>query len=92
MGTLVYLSRGTTKHPHQNKQLPTLDRVYMCVYTANVNVCTAYPLMLKIGRFLLKDKAKRFKSNMSATTEYAYSHRSRTKIGKKLKRLKCGIG
>ena len=73
MGTLVYLVRGIAKHPHRNKQLPTLDRVYMCVYTANVSVCTAYPSMLKIGDFLTKDKAKRFKSNMSAMTEYAYS-------------------
>ena len=62
MGTLVYLNRGIAKHPRRNKQLPTLDRVYMCVYTANVNVCTAYPSVLKIGRFLIKDKAKRFKS------------------------------
>ena len=85
MGTLVYLSRGTTKHPHQNKQLPTLDRVYMCVYTANASVCTAYPLVLKIGDFPDKDKAKRFKSNMSAATEYAYSHRNGTKVEKKLK-------
>ncbi|MCM1030834.1 MAG: hypothetical protein NC410_05240, partial [Oscillibacter sp.] len=40
--------------------LPTLDRVYMCVYTANVNVYTVYPRNLKIGDFLFKDKSKRF--------------------------------
>ena len=85
MGTLVYLPGGIAKRPHQNKQLPTLDRVYMCVYTANVNVRTAYPFLLKFGRFPNKDKAKRFKSNMSAATEYAYSHRNGTKVEKKLK-------
>ena len=33
----------------------------MNVYTVSMNVYTAYPSMLKIGRFFTKDKAKRFK-------------------------------
>ncbi|MDE5638647.1 MAG: hypothetical protein K2I47_02455 [Odoribacter sp.] len=65
MGTLVYLFRGIAKHPQENKQLPTLSRVYRCVYTANASVRTAYPFLLKIGDFLNKDKAKRFKNNIT---------------------------
>jgi len=54
----VYLVEGIAKHPRRNKQLPTLDRVYMCVYTANASVYTVYPSALKIGDFSTKDKTK----------------------------------
>jgi len=52
-----------------------------------VSVYAAYPSILKIGDFLLKDKAKRFKSNHVRYDKIRLFCRSMTKVRKKLKEL-----
>ncbi len=66
------------------------DTYAIWLHNSVILLCTAYPLVLKIGDFLVKDKAKRFKLKYVRCNGIRLLASQRDKGKKKVEKVKKG--